>query len=92
MVITKRLVRTLLLPASLLLSSAGHADLSGLPTGNYQDDPTHAYINFQYSHLGLSTPTLSFDEFDITLKLDADPTKSLINAVSYTHLTLPTKA
>ena len=79
MVITKRLVNTLFLTASLGLVSAAHADLSAVPTGDYKDDPSHAYINFQYSHLGLSTPTLSFDEFDITLALDADPTKSTIN-------------
>ena len=79
MVFTKRLVRTLFLTASLGLVSAAHADLSAVPTGDYKDDPSHAYLNFQYSHLGLSTPTLSFDEFDITLALDADPTKSTIN-------------
>ncbi len=55
------------------------ADLSAVPSGSYQVDPTHAYINFQYNHLGLSNPTLSFDEFTIDLNLDnSDPTKSMI--------------
>ncbi len=79
MVISKRFFRTLLLPASLLMSFAANADLSAVPSGEYQVDPTHAYINFQYTHLGLSKPTLSFDDFDIMLQLDADPGKSAIN-------------
>lgn len=55
------------------------ADLSAVPSGKYSVDPTHAYINFQYSHLGLSNPTLEFDNFDIDLNLDnADPTKSRV--------------
>ncbi len=47
-------------------------DLSGVPSGTYEVDPTHAYIDFSYNHLGLSNPTLSFDDFDATLELDAD--------------------
>lgn len=60
------------------LSSA--ADLSGIPSGAYAVDPTHAYISFSYNHLGLSNPILSFDDFTIDLNLDnADPTKSTVN-------------
>lgn len=56
------------------------ADLSAVPSGNYEVDPTHAYINFQYNHLGLSNPTLSFDDFSVDLNLDnADPSKSTVN-------------
>jgi polyisoprenoid-binding protein YceI len=56
------------------------ADLSAVPSGNYQVDPTHAYVNFQYNHLGLSNPTLSFDDFAIDLNLDnADPSKSTVS-------------
>lgn len=55
------------------------ADLSKVPAGAYEVDNTHAYINFQYNHLGLSNPTLSFDDFTVDLDLDnADPTKSTI--------------
>jgi polyisoprenoid-binding protein YceI len=68
--------------AALLLSfslTAAAADLSGVPSGSYTVDPTHSYINFQYSHLGLSNPTLSFDDFTIDLNLDsADPSKSMV--------------
>jgi len=60
------------------LSSA--ADLSGVPSGSYAVDPTHAYITFSYSHLGMSNPVLSFDDFTVDLNLDnADPTKSTVN-------------
>ena len=56
------------------------ADLSGVPSGAYAVDPTHAYINFSYNHLGLSNPVLSFDDFTIDLNLDnADPTKSTVS-------------
>jgi len=69
--------------ATAFLLSAGAtlnaADLSKVPSGTYNVDPTHAYINFQYSHLGLSNPTLSFDEFTVDLNLDnTDPTKSMV--------------
>ena len=61
-------------------SIASAADLSAVPSGDYQVDPTHAYVNFQYNHLGLSNPTLSFDDFTIDLNLDnADPTKSTVS-------------
>ena len=54
-------------------------DLSSAAAGAYAVDPTHAYIQFQYNHLGLSNPILTFDDFTIDLNLDsADPTKSTI--------------
>jgi polyisoprenoid-binding protein YceI len=62
------------------LMTANAADLSAVPSGDYEVDPTHAYINFQYNHLGLSNPTLSFDDFTVDMNLDnADPTKSTIS-------------
>lgn len=66
--------------ASSALTSAIAADLSAVPGGTYEVDPTHAYINFQYNHLGLSNPTLSFDDFTVDMTLDnEDPTKSSVN-------------
>ena len=71
--------------ASVLLStgtlSAAHAaDLSAIPAGKYLSDPTHAYLNFSYNHLGLSNPTLSFDDFTVDLNLDnEDPANSSIS-------------
>lgn len=60
-----------------IVNTAAAADLAEVPSGAYVLDPTHAYINFQYNHLGLSNPTLGFDEFSVDLNLDnADPTKS----------------
>lgn len=59
---------------------ASAADLSAVPSGNYQVDPTHAYVNFQYNHLGLSNPTLSFDDFTVDLELDnAAPANSTVS-------------
>jgi len=59
------------------LSSA--ADLSGVPSGLYKVDPTHAYVTFSYSHLGMSNPVLSFDDFTVDLDLNnEDPTKSTV--------------
>jgi len=39
------------------------ADLSGVPSGLYTVDPTHAYVTFSYNHLGMS---------------NEDPTKSTV--------------
>lgn len=67
------------LMAGSLLTAAHAADLSAVPAGAYEVDDTHAYINFSYNHLGLSNPTLSFDDFTVDLDLDnADPTKSTL--------------
>jgi len=80
MISTSRLLCALVFPVSLLAATQASADLSAVPSGNYEVDPTHAYLNFQYTHLGLSKPTLSFDDFDINLTLDnADPSKSTID-------------
>jgi len=55
------------------------ADLSGVPSGLYTVDPTHAYVTFSYNHLGMSDPVLSFDDFTVDLNLDnEDPTKSTV--------------
>ncbi|MFK7860673.1 MAG: YceI family protein [Granulosicoccus sp.] len=63
--------------ATCSLTTVNAADLTAVPSGDYEVDATHAYINFQYNHLGLSNPTLSFDDFTVDLDLDnADPTKS----------------
>ena len=42
-----------------------------VPAGRYVLENTHAYITFSYSHLGFSTPHISFTEFDVDLQLDA---------------------
>ena len=73
---TSTAIGAVLLAASATVSAA---DLTAVPSGSYQVDPTHAYVNFQYNHLGLSNPTLSFDDFAVDMNLDnSDPTKSLI--------------
>lgn len=63
--------------AGLLLASiatpfmAHGADLSVVPSGNYANDKTHSYLQFQYSHLGLSNPKLGFEDVSINLTLDS---------------------
>jgi polyisoprenoid-binding protein YceI len=53
-----------------------------VPSGQYVLENTHAYITFSYSHLGFSTPQISFTEFDVDLQLDtADPTNSTLNVI-----------
>lgn len=72
-------IYSLMAAGVLALSSVSvfAADLSKIPSGNYVVDKTHAYINFQYNHLGLSNPVLSFGKFDMSLSLDVkDPSKS----------------
>ena len=67
--------------ASLLAAgpSFADADLKQVPSGNYAVDPSHAYITFQYNHLGLSNPSLSFVDFTIDMNLNSeDPTKTTV--------------
>ena len=72
--------KTGLLVTILLLPTSALANQFGVPTGQYDLEPTHAYITFSYSHLGFSTPHVSFDKFDVTLNADADsPTKSQVS-------------
>lgn len=47
-------------------------DVSALPGGEYALDPSHAYINFTYSHAGFSRPLFGFDRFDSTITLDPE--------------------
>lgn len=90
---------TLLLASGLYSLRAG-AELSDIPSGTYIADPTHAYIQIQYSHLGLSNPLWGFDSFDINMMLDTEaPTQSSVSvsidigsvdpgsAIFHTHLT-----
>lgn len=74
-------IKAILASGLLGFSAIGSAaDLSGVPSGTYSVDPTHAYITFSYNHLGMSNPVLSFDDFTIDLNLDnEDPTKSTVN-------------
>lgn len=73
----KSITAGLLLGFSTITSAA---DLSGVPSGDYSVDPTHAYITFSYNHLGMSNPVLSFDDFTIDLNLNnEDPTQSTVN-------------
>jgi len=77
-----RFARQLSLAAALLGASftAQAVDFSNVPSGTYLSDPTHAYVSFQYTHLGLSRPILAFDDFSVDLNLDnADVTKSTIS-------------
>lgn len=60
----------ILLSAAVFAGTVNAADLSAVPSGTYHVDTTHAYIRFQYNHLGLSNPTLGFEEFKLSMDLD----------------------
>ena len=63
----------------LFAGTAAAADFSAVPSGTYNVDPTHAYINFQYNHFGLSNPVLQFDEFTLSMDLDtAEPANTTV--------------
>jgi len=75
------LAAALISTASLFAASPSFADadLKQVPAGTYSVDPSHAYINFQYNHLGLSNPTLSFDDFTVDMNLDTEnPAKTTV--------------
>lgn len=67
-----------------LLAFAGSAaaDVSGVPSGEYELDDHHGYISFTYSHLGFSTPHVGFSDFNVELDLDnGSPENSSVNVV-----------
>ncbi len=70
----------ILLSVAVFAGGANAADLSAVPSGTYHVDTTHAYIRFQYNHLGLSNPTLGFEEFKISMDLDnAEPVNTKVS-------------
>lgn len=75
--------RTTFITAAALLAAsapAAAADLTQVPSGTYHEDDQHAYVIFSYTHLGFSSPKVRFDDFDVTLNLDAeDPEASEID-------------
>ena len=59
---------------------AGEAKAIGVPSGTYVLEDTHGYITVSYSHLGFSTPHVGFNDFDVTVELNADePAKSTLS-------------
>ncbi len=74
---TMALVALLIANPAFISRAVAAGDVTEVPSGLYTLDPTHAYLQFQYNHLGLSNPILSFDDFSINLKLDNEnPIKS----------------
>lgn len=55
-----------------LAGPAGAGPLDAVPAGTYNVEPTHAYINFSYTHLGFSRPVVGFNDFDVTLELNQE--------------------
>jgi polyisoprenoid-binding protein YceI len=60
-------------------SAIGAVDV---PSGHYVLEKTHAYITFSYSHLGFSTPHVSFTDFEVDLRLDAENPENSTLAVT----------
>lgn len=77
-----RIVAAALAGLLSLTALAGHHEKGegaaiGVPSGSYVLEDTHAYITISYSHLGFSTPHVGFNDFDVTVELDAaKPEKS----------------
>lgn len=72
------LMGALALAAFAAPSLAAPADA---PSGQYETDPQHRYITFNYVHLGYSNPFLRWKDWDATLDWNADdPTKSKVSA------------
>lgn len=68
------------LAASMFLAAPALAQGTA-PAGDYALDKTHATVQWQGLHNGLSWYTARFTDFDIQLKFDpADVTKSKVNA------------
>ena len=68
-------LKTLLVAPLAGLALAGPAaagPLDAVPAGTYTVESTHAYINFSYTHLGFSRPVVGFNDFDVTLELNAE--------------------
>ncbi len=56
-------------------------DLSGVPTGTYALEKTHAYITLSYLHQGFSRPVIRWTDWDATLNWNAeDPVASSVSA------------
>jgi polyisoprenoid-binding protein YceI len=77
--LTKFRTRALTWAALGLLASTATAELSDLPSGTYKLDKTHGYINFSYTHVGFSIPTVGFRNFDVEVGFDSeDPAASTL--------------
>jgi len=78
----RHLVRTAVAAAILIFALTARADLSEMPSGEYNLDDHHGYIIYTYSHLGFSNPRISFDNFDVSLDLDsAKPENSTVSVI-----------
>ena len=65
-------------PASTPAADAGGI---GVPSGTYVIEPSHAYLNVSYNHLGFSNPTIAFRTLDATINFDAEnPANSSVSA------------
>jgi polyisoprenoid-binding protein YceI len=70
------------LNASEETSAAGDIEsvARAITPGKYELDQNHAYINFSYSHMGLSHPQMQFGDFDAELLLNGrDMSSSEVN-------------
>jgi polyisoprenoid-binding protein YceI len=76
------LLACLLLSACAFTAEQTPQALQSLPAGQYQLEKPHASLTFGVTHLGLSTYTLRFADFDATLDFDpANPAASRVSAV-----------
>jgi polyisoprenoid-binding protein YceI len=77
-----RILTAVLAMAFGVLATPVAADLAEMTSGTYKLDKTHGYINFSYTHVGFSTPSVGFREFDVDLEFDSeDPSDSALSVV-----------
>ena len=75
----RKKTRSFLAATLLALPFSVSADLSEVPSGEYNLDNYHGYITFTYTHLGFSNPRVGFNRFDAKLELDSsDPENSVV--------------
>ena len=78
----KFMILTLALLAFPFMAQAQEGTpVSGMPSGLYELDKSHASLIWKVSHLGLSNYTARFTRFDVDLDFDAqDPVRSRVRA------------
>lgn len=70
-----------LLGLAAVAAAAPAVAQDGIPSGAYQNDPTHTTITFSVDHLGLAPYVMRFERFEVALVLDADnPVNSSVTA------------
>ena len=75
----RRIISSAALAALLACPAFAQQTLEGVDAGTYELDPNHAFLTWSVEHLGTSTYTVNFTDFDATLDFNPeDPASSSI--------------